>query len=512
MGSESVHVKVSVGDELRRFAVERNVTYEELMVRLGTLLGPLGERPVVSYVDDEGDMVNVTSTLELQEAVMLLGDANVLRLKLHAGRESGKPSEVRLLPEVPREVPESANAETGVKVEFENAPTLDSRPGHSGHGHGHGHGHGRRGPVPGWRGGRGRRRYGPYASGQPQQMPGWNEPGTPWPWMDPFYRGMSPQSSPWGWQSPQAPPPPPPPPPPGPHHGPGGRHGPGGHHGPPPFAPGATPPYPYPFGLWDTGRMAMKLSRMWQMVDDEVRISLHNLIQELGQSGELGSLSSAVPEIWPVVSKFGGQIPQGAEMPRQEEIDSFEDQLRFVIGTRISASSLDLMMAFMKTALQQRAVRKLLRRASNSVESATAFVESPDSSADVFAARPWEAAAGYDNASVPREPLFKGDMGPRVVHLHYALNRTGYIPNGELLRGRNIRLYGGHTVDAVAQFQKDNGLEDKVMAPGVYDALTREMLMNLINAADTPETSAYGADPSVSSESDFANMEKRRGW
>eukprot|EP00189_Rhodosorus_marinus_P012949 CAMPEP_0184744764 /NCGR_PEP_ID=MMETSP0315-20130426/7469_1 /TAXON_ID=101924 /ORGANISM="Rhodosorus marinus, Strain UTEX LB 2760" /LENGTH=88 /DNA_ID=CAMNT_0027216587 /DNA_START=1 /DNA_END=264 /DNA_ORIENTATION=+ len=66
MGSESLHVKVSVGDELRRFAVERNVTYEELMVRLGTLSGPLVEGSVVSYVDDKGDMVNVTSTLELQ--------------------------------------------------------------------------------------------------------------------------------------------------------------------------------------------------------------------------------------------------------------------------------------------------------------------------------------------------------------------------------------------------------------------------------------------------------------
>ncbi|KAJ8900963.1 hypothetical protein NDN08_000260 [Rhodosorus marinus] len=408
MGSENIHVKVSVGDEMRRFAVWRDVTYEELMMRLGNLLGYVGEGSVVSYVDDEGDMVNVTSTLELHEAMELLGDAKVLRLKLNAGRESGKPSNVPSHPEAPREVPESTNTETGVKVEFENAPNLDSRPGHPGHGHGHG----RRGPGPGWRGGR-----------------------------------------------------------------------------------GAAPPYPYPPGPWDTSRMAMKLSRMWQMVDDEVRISLHNLIQKLGQSGELGSLSSAVPEIWPVVSEFGGKIPQGAEMPRQEEIDSFEGQLRSVIGTRVSASSLDVMMAFMKTALQQRAVRKLLRRASNSVESAAAFVESPDSAADVFAARPWESAAGYDNASVPREPLFKGDMGPRVVHLHYALNRTGYIPNGELLRGRNIRLYGDHTVDAVAQFQKDNGLEDKVMAPGVYDALTREMLMSLINAADTPETGAYGAGP-----------------
>lgn len=96
------------------------------------------------------------------------------------------------------------------------------------------------------------------------------------------------------------------------------------------------------------------------MVDDEVRISLHHLIQKLGQSGELSSLSGAVPDIWPVVSEFGGKIPQGADMPRQEEIDSFEGQLRSVLGTRISASSLDVMMAFMKTALQQRAVRYAL--------------------------------------------------------------------------------------------------------------------------------------------------------
>uniref|UniRef100_A0A7S3AAX0 PB1 domain-containing protein n=1 Tax=Rhodosorus marinus TaxID=101924 RepID=A0A7S3AAX0_9RHOD len=347
MGSENVHVKVSVADEMRRFSVGKNVTYEELMSRLGALLGDVGAGSIVSYEDDEGDMVNVTSTLELQEALELLGESKVLRLKLSVERESGEPTKVPSHAEVPREVPESPNTETGVKVEFENVPNLDSRSGHPGHGHGHG----RRGCGPGWRGGRGRRRYGPCGPAYPQRMPGWNGPGTPWPGMGPYRWGMNSQASPWAWQSPQAPPPPPPP---GPHHGPRGPHG------PPPPGPGTEPPFPYPFGPWDTGRMAMKLSRMWQMVDDEVRISLHHLIQKLGQSGELSSLSSAVPEIWPVVSEFGGKIPQGADMPRQEEIDSFEGQLRSVLGTRISASSLDVMMAFMKTALQQRAVRYAL--------------------------------------------------------------------------------------------------------------------------------------------------------
>jgi len=534
MSESRVHVKALYNEEIRRFSC--GAKYEELQGLLVTMFKPEFEEFTVKYEDPEKDLVRITSDAELEEALLICGAGQALRLTLTAPGGASSASARGTTEEGPN-----------VNVEFENEAEEPASPDEE-----------RRGPR--WRG-YGRRRHG--RRHEHNHRRGWHGMGG-----NPF---TAPEAH-WGASNsgPFRPPPPhpagPPPHPAGPPPHPAGPPphpaGPPPHPaGPPPHNPSAFPAPPPPFpqnpadaadwnrvgrdmGSWgrnyaeewrkwardfhdameQPGPRASagfsgpyssqgspfapnssgnfppftwnfegpvpssgRLRELWNLIDQDVRRDLKRVLQNLSASGELGTLAASIAEIWPAVRDFSADIPDSLDMPADSTIERFIGRMTEALRGRVSDSSSENLIAFTRLAIQQRGVRHLLRVAGESIESAVAFMEGNSTAADVFALRPWERAPGYDREPVPAAPLFKGDMGPRVVHLHYALTRTGYIPNEEVLAGRNIRLYSDHTVDAVTQFQRDNGLTDNVMAPGVYDALTREMLRNLLGAIDGPD-------------------------
>jgi hypothetical protein len=74
---------------------------------------------------------------------------------------------------------------------------------------------------------------------------------------------------------------------------------------------------------------------------------------------------------------------------------------------------------------------------------------------------PWEAdstyaAAPLDVLAVPRAPLRRGDVGPRVVHLHYVLYKMGYLRVSDT--ALVVGVFCERTRDAIERFQRDHDL------------------------------------------------------
>lgn len=103
---------------------------------------------------------------------------------------------------------------------------------------------------------------------------------------------------------------------------------------------------------------------------------------------------------------------------------------------------------------------------------------------------PWEASEEYmecctsDCLQVPAPPLMMGDVGPRVMHLHYVLYRVGYLSlsNPWFTPG----MYCGSTREAIGKFQTDHRVvqngPDQI---GVYTALTRSVLLSLFDELES---------------------------
>lgn len=98
---------------------------------------------------------------------------------------------------------------------------------------------------------------------------------------------------------------------------------------------------------------------------------------------------------------------------------------------------------------------------------------------------PWEASDEYADADLhtstmdalkaPLAPLEVGDVGPRVMHLHYMLYRVGYV--SLFTPGFRVGVYCKATREAIARFQRDHrnsgGDSHAAQDYGVYNSLTR---------------------------------------
>lgn len=112
-----------------------------------------------------------------------------------------------------------------------------------------------------------------------------------------------------------------------------------------------------PFGGDYTGQSAGRLRKMWRSMDKEIRQNLRQFMRTLGNSGELHALSECISKLWPGFTELGNSIPESLEMPAEEDVQKFVDQIRRTLASKISDENVDQLLALFHTAIQHRTVR-----------------------------------------------------------------------------------------------------------------------------------------------------------
>ena len=92
MSSNSLIVKISHGTDMRRFTIDNfnTLNWEMLGKRVADAFGPFKSSFKLTYVDDEGDQITVSSDEELLEAVGLARKATPPVLRLAVGGKKDK--------------------------------------------------------------------------------------------------------------------------------------------------------------------------------------------------------------------------------------------------------------------------------------------------------------------------------------------------------------------------------------------------------------------------------------
>jgi len=75
--TSSKMIKVNFGDDIRRFSVPFNTTFNDFTKTLEYLYGVLNTTHMLKYVDDEMDLISITTTKELEEAFKFNKDATL---------------------------------------------------------------------------------------------------------------------------------------------------------------------------------------------------------------------------------------------------------------------------------------------------------------------------------------------------------------------------------------------------------------------------------------------------
>lgn len=84
-----------------------------------------------------------------------------------------------------------------------------------------------------------------------------------------------------------------------------------------------------------------------------------------------------------------------------------------------------------------------------------------------------------DSLRAPPPPLRQGDVGPRVLHLHYLLYKIGYLSVGGTWFKPGVFCSG--TTDAMTKFQTDYWMVGMAGDLGVYNVVTRSVLLSLLD-------------------------------
>ena len=78
------YIKATLGNEIRKFSVAKEISLEDLKVQIIALFPDLKDQSatnlVILYRDSDGDVITVSSNMELQTAFSHLGDDNTLRI------------------------------------------------------------------------------------------------------------------------------------------------------------------------------------------------------------------------------------------------------------------------------------------------------------------------------------------------------------------------------------------------------------------------------------------------
>lgn len=109
---------------------------------------------------------------------------------------------------------------------------------------------------------------------------------------------------------------------------------------------------------------------------------------------------------------------------------------------------------------------------------------------------PSMAAPNIDLLKAPSPPLRLGDIGPRVLHLHYVLYKTGLLNMGNKNYARGSMgdswewlkpgVFCAGTSEVVWKIQRDNWTRDTNghIVAGVYDHFTKNILIALLEKAE----------------------------
>lgn len=89
------------------------------------------------------------------------------------------------------------------------------------------------------------------------------------------------------------------------------------------------------------------------------------------------------------------------------------------------------------------------------------------------------STSGSDTLRAPPPPLRQGDVGPRVLHLHYVLYKVGYLSLGRPCFRPGVFCAG--TSEAVGKFQTDHWVAGMAGQLGVYSAVTRTVLLSILD-------------------------------
>lgn len=87
-----------------------------------------------------------------------------------------------------------------------------------------------------------------------------------------------------------------------------------------------------------------------------------------------------------------------------------------------------------------------------------------------------------DTLRAPPPPLRQGDVGPRVLHLHYLLYKIGYLSVGGKMFKPGVFCSG--TNDAITRFQSDHWCGGMANDLGVYNVVSRSVLLSLLDELD----------------------------
>eukprot|EP00180_Rhodochaete_pulchella_P000467 Plantae.Rhodophyta-Rhodochaete_pulchella.ctg13292.p1 GENE.Plantae.Rhodophyta-Rhodochaete_pulchella.ctg13292~~Plantae.Rhodophyta-Rhodochaete_pulchella.ctg13292.p1 ORF type:complete len:223 (-),score=22.11 Plantae.Rhodophyta-Rhodochaete_pulchella.ctg13292:896-1564(-) len=209
-------------------------------------------------------------------------------------------------------------------------------------------------------------------------------------------------------------------------------------------------------------------------------------------------LAALAPSLFSILQEFANGISNAEDDLSPDSVEVLTSSVRASLDGSVSTTNADNLIQVITTALQMKQVRKILKWVARNCESAYAFADDSDqppvqSAEAEIQARSWESVPHYDGLPVPPAPLFLGDSGPRVVHLHAALIHVGVI-TAQLLGGDRVRTFGQHTSEALKMFQRDHGLTEMV-EPGGYDATTRASLLSLLEDSGGQTATAAGSAP-----------------
>jgi hypothetical protein len=77
-------VKIKYGEDTRRITIDYTPRFVDLSKMLRQLFGSIGSTFVIKYLDDEGDLVSLSSDLELKEALSVSTKQTTQVLRLFA--------------------------------------------------------------------------------------------------------------------------------------------------------------------------------------------------------------------------------------------------------------------------------------------------------------------------------------------------------------------------------------------------------------------------------------------
>jgi len=478
-------VKLDYGGDIRRVWLEdlsgSDASFMRLKEELGRMYSVGLDAFDVRYRDDEGDLVRITGDAELAEAKQLLTSPD------------GRPTVFRLIL-VSLESPATGMAGfSGTRDEATANPTeveaarSDWNP--SGH-------ETRRwvpSPIP-------VRQPSVGTHSRPTCCPPLSSDG-----LNPSQHPSPPHHPPGPshhYSHPMYSPPPPPPPPLSHHHFPSQpTHVPP----PPPMWGSRTESFPggFPgvessgpssffqlFGIpYLPGPILHRLGRFTREAPPELRSAWQTFFTGLCETGEMSTLASIVPRLFPIILHFGDSIGEVVGPSDEVVVDGVVETLRSYLEGSLVQSNVENLLNLVRLAARQRPFRKILMWMSRNVEAAYAYEDrsAPAKHAtmsvnDLFLSKPWETMPGYDGTLAPPAPLFPGDAGPRVTHLHYVLQRIGVMPL-EILNPENITTFGNPTSAALESFQVSHGLvEDGSCERGHYDATTRALILSIVES------------------------------